>query len=140
MVTVPELFNVSVIVPPLVIVAPELLVTPVAVKDPPTATVRVAELLTVPAFCVVAPIASVPAEMVQFREVVLGPPVNVHVLVPFFANCPNPWYFVPTCVKSNVLLVEPPSPFLGTVHLDALPYRNVDLKKFYPYGEPVFPN
>jgi microcystin degradation protein MlrC len=39
----------------------------------------------------------------------------------------------------TILLVEPPGAFLGTVHLDALPYRNVDLKKFYPYGEPVFP-
>lgn len=39
----------------------------------------------------------------------------------------------------TILLVEPDQPFLGTVHLDALPYRNVDLKKFYPYGEPEFP-
>jgi microcystin degradation protein MlrC len=39
----------------------------------------------------------------------------------------------------TVMLVEPPHPFLGTVHLEALPYRNVDLKKFYPYGEPKFP-
>src|ERR1700754_5117892 len=38
-----------------------------------------------------------------------------------------------------ILLVEPPGVFLGTVHLEALPYRNVDLKKFYPYGEPKFP-
>jgi microcystin degradation protein MlrC len=36
----------------------------------------------------------------------------------------------------TILLVEPDQPFLGTVHLDALPYENVDLKKFYPYGEP----
>src|ERR1700761_6111809 len=39
----------------------------------------------------------------------------------------------------TILLVEPDQPFLGTVHLDALPYRNVDLKTFYPYGEPKFP-
>ena len=38
----------------------------------------------------------------------------------------------------TILLVEPPEPFLGTVHLDALPYRNVDLKQFYPYGSPAF--
>jgi microcystin degradation protein MlrC len=38
----------------------------------------------------------------------------------------------------TILLVEPDQPFLGTVHLDALPYRNVDLKKFYPYGEVEF--
>jgi microcystin degradation protein MlrC len=36
----------------------------------------------------------------------------------------------------TILLVEPDQPFLGTVHLDALPYKNVDLKKYYPYGEP----
>jgi microcystin degradation protein MlrC len=39
----------------------------------------------------------------------------------------------------TILLVEPTEPFLGTVHLDALPYANVDLKRFYPYGEPSFP-
>ncbi len=39
----------------------------------------------------------------------------------------------------TILLVEPEQPFLGTVRLDALPYRNVDLKAFYPYGSPVFP-
>ncbi len=39
----------------------------------------------------------------------------------------------------TILLVEPAEPFLGTVHLDALPYENVDLKRFYPYGEPSSP-
>src|SRR3569832_2164306 len=39
----------------------------------------------------------------------------------------------------TILLVEPAEPFLGTVHLDALPYRHVDLKRFYPYGAPSFP-
>jgi microcystin degradation protein MlrC len=39
----------------------------------------------------------------------------------------------------TILLVEPTEPFLGTVHLHALPYENVDLKRFYPYGEPAFP-
>jgi microcystin degradation protein MlrC len=39
----------------------------------------------------------------------------------------------------TILLVEPDQPFLGTTRLDALPYRNVDLKKFYPYGNPAFP-
>jgi microcystin degradation protein MlrC len=37
----------------------------------------------------------------------------------------------------TILLVEPDQPFLGTVHLDALPYENVDLTKYYPYGEPM---
>ncbi|MBV9559083.1 MAG: M81 family metallopeptidase [Bradyrhizobium sp.] len=39
----------------------------------------------------------------------------------------------------TILLVEPDQPFLGTIHLAALPYENVDLKRFYPYGEPTFP-
>jgi microcystin degradation protein MlrC len=39
----------------------------------------------------------------------------------------------------TILLVEPDQPSLGTIHLDALPYENVDLKRFYPYGEPKFP-
>ena len=39
----------------------------------------------------------------------------------------------------TILLVEPVEPFLGTVRLDALPYQNVDLQKFYPYGAPQFP-
>jgi microcystin degradation protein MlrC len=39
----------------------------------------------------------------------------------------------------TILLVEPTQPFLGTVHLDALAYENVDLKQFYPYGNPAFP-
>lgn len=39
----------------------------------------------------------------------------------------------------TILLIEPSHPFLGTVHLDALPYENVDLKQFYPYGDPAFP-
>jgi microcystin degradation protein MlrC len=39
----------------------------------------------------------------------------------------------------TILLVEPPEPFLGTVRLDGLRYENVDLKKFYPYGDPAFP-
>ena len=38
----------------------------------------------------------------------------------------------------TILLVEPTEPFLGTVRLDGLPYENVDLKKFYPYGNPAF--
>jgi microcystin degradation protein MlrC len=38
----------------------------------------------------------------------------------------------------TILLVEPSEPFLGTVHLDALPYRNVDLKQFYPYSDVAF--
>ncbi|HSH99843.1 MAG TPA: M81 family metallopeptidase [Reyranella sp.] len=39
----------------------------------------------------------------------------------------------------TILLVEPEQPFLGTVRLEALPYENVDVKKFYPYGDVSFP-
>ena len=39
----------------------------------------------------------------------------------------------------TILLVEPVEPFLGTVRLDGLPYRNVELKNFYPYGDVEFP-
>ena len=39
----------------------------------------------------------------------------------------------------TILLGEPIEPFLGTVRLDALPYEHVDLKGFYPYGNPTFP-
>jgi microcystin degradation protein MlrC len=39
----------------------------------------------------------------------------------------------------TILLVEPDEPFLGTTRLDGLDYRNLDLKRFYPYGDPVFP-
>jgi microcystin degradation protein MlrC len=38
----------------------------------------------------------------------------------------------------TIPLVEPTEPFLGTVRLDALNYRNVDLKRYYPYGNPTF--
>ena len=27
----------------------------------------------------------------------------------------------------------------GTVRLEALPYRNVDISRFYPYGDVSFP-
>jgi hypothetical protein len=37
----------------------------------------------------------------------------------------------------TILLTEPEQPFLGTVRLEALPYRNVDISKFYPYGGDV---
>ena len=39
----------------------------------------------------------------------------------------------------TILLVEPSEPFLGTVRLDKLPYENVDLTQYYPYGNPAFP-
>jgi len=39
----------------------------------------------------------------------------------------------------TILLVEPTEPFLGTVRLDALKYKNIDLKNYFPYGNPTFP-
>ena len=39
----------------------------------------------------------------------------------------------------TILLVEPEQPFRGTVRLEALPYRSVDISKFYPYGDVSFP-
>ena len=42
-------------------------------------------------------------------------------------------------LAKTILLVEPDEPFLGTVRLEALPYRNVDISKYYPYGQPSFP-
>ena len=41
--------------------------------------------------------------------------------------------FAPT-----ILLVEPPEPFMGTVHLDALAYKHLTLADYYPYGNPSF--
>ncbi len=38
----------------------------------------------------------------------------------------------------TILLVEPTQPFLGTMRLDALNYQNVELKNFYPFGNPDF--
>jgi hypothetical protein len=42
------------------------------------------------------------------------------------------------CHRARSLLVEPSEPFLGTTRLDKLPYHNVDLTQFYPYGSPAF--
>lgn len=39
----------------------------------------------------------------------------------------------------TILLVEPDEPFLGTVRLEALPYRNLALSDYYPYGGPEDP-
>jgi microcystin degradation protein MlrC len=42
--------------------------------------------------------------------------------------------FAPT-----ILLVEPDEPFLGTIRLDALPYRHLRASDYYPYGGPADP-
>ena len=41
-------------------------------------------------------------------------------------------------LAAAIFLVEPPEPFLGTVRLDRLPYKNVDVTRFYPYGAEEF--
>ncbi len=48
--------------------------------------------------------------------------------------------FDDTGFAKTILLVEPAEPFLGTVRLDRLEYRNVDLMQYYPYGTPTFPS
>ena len=47
--------------------------------------------------------------------------------------------FDDTGFAKTILLVEPPEPFLGTVRLDGLPYANVALGRYFPYGEVAFP-
>lgn len=41
---------------------------------------------------------------------------------------------------NTILLVEPPEPFLGTVHLDALDYKAIDVRNYYPHGNPACPS
>lgn len=43
--------------------------------------------------------------------------------------------FHDTGFAQATLLVDPPGAFLGTVHLQALPYRNLDLTSLYPFSE-----
>ena len=46
--------------------------------------------------------------------------------------------FDDTGFAQTILLVEPDQPFLGTVRLEGLTYKNIDLTRYYPYGDPVF--
>ncbi len=41
--------------------------------------------------------------------------------------------FDDTGYAKTILIVDAPGPYLGTVHLDALPYEHVDLKQLFPY-------
>lgn len=38
----------------------------------------------------------------------------------------------------HILLVHPPQPFMGTVHIEALPYEHLRLSDYYPHGSPEF--
>jgi microcystin degradation protein MlrC len=44
--------------------------------------------------------------------------------------------FDETGYSRTIIIVDAPGPFIGTVHLDALPYENVSLGDYYPYGTP----
>ncbi len=43
--------------------------------------------------------------------------------------------FDDTGYAKTIMIVDAPGPYLGTVHLDALNYQNIDLNKFYPFNE-----
>lgn len=43
--------------------------------------------------------------------------------------------FDDTGYAKTILIVDAPGPFLGTVHLDQLPYRHAPLRQLYPYRE-----
>jgi microcystin degradation protein MlrC len=86
---------------------------------------------------------------------------NVVIISPYLAELQDPaWLhlaqgdFKVIAIKSRVhfrrgfhgtgfarmiLLVKPTEPFLGTVRPDALAYQNVDLARYYPFGNPSFP-
>lgn len=44
--------------------------------------------------------------------------------------------FDETGYAKTIMVVDAPGPFVGTIHLDALPYENVTLTEYYPYGTP----
>jgi microcystin degradation protein MlrC len=44
--------------------------------------------------------------------------------------------FDETGFAPTIIVVEAPEPFVGTTYLDALPYENVDLSEYFPYGTP----
>ncbi len=44
--------------------------------------------------------------------------------------------FDETGYAKTIIIVDAPGPFIGTVRLDALPYENVTLNNYYPYGTP----
>lgn len=44
--------------------------------------------------------------------------------------------FDETGYARTIIIVEAPEPFVGTTFLDALPYENVNLENYYPYGTP----
>lgn len=45
--------------------------------------------------------------------------------------------FDETGYAKTIYVVDAPGPFIGTIRLDALPYENVVLEEYYPYGIPA---
>lgn len=41
--------------------------------------------------------------------------------------------FDETGFAKTIIIVDAPGPFIGTIHLDALPYENINLGDYYPY-------
>lgn len=44
--------------------------------------------------------------------------------------------FDETGYAKTIIIVDAPGPYVGTIRLDALPYENVELNNYYPYGTP----
>ncbi len=44
--------------------------------------------------------------------------------------------FDETGYAKTIFVVDAPGPFIGTVHLDALPWKNVQLSDYYPWNTP----
>ncbi len=45
--------------------------------------------------------------------------------------------FDETGYANAIIIADAPGPFVGTIHLDALPYEHVTLTDYYPYGTPL---
>jgi microcystin degradation protein MlrC len=45
--------------------------------------------------------------------------------------------FDETGYAKTIIIADAPGPFVGTIHLDALPYEHVTLTDHYPYGTPA---
>ena len=45
--------------------------------------------------------------------------------------------FDETGYAKTIVIVDAPGPFIGTVHLDALPYENIELSNYYPWNTPL---
>ena len=70
-----------------------------------------------------------------------GQPVRIKGTIAGVADIAGRHWVSVAFGRGNVVLISEyltqvmDQPFLGTVRLEALPYRNVDISKFYPYGD-----